>query len=428
MKKLVLLSILLSLSAPAWAQFTKQEVLDDINRAGAVYYAYPVSSPQHVTAPPKGYTPFYVSHYGRHGSRYLIADNDYLQVLNLMQKAHDAGALTPLGEDALERVKAVWAVSEGHGGDLSDLGARQAKGIAHRLYNAYPQIFAKGGKVTARSTTSLRCSLTMSAFCEGLKEKNPGLDVSRESSNKYMCYLNYHSPESCEFNSDNGPWREEYRKFEQAHVNGQRLAETLFSSSEYILKNINPMDLAWYFYWLAVDMQDTETGISFYDLFTKQELFDIYQVFNYRFYVQDANYKDAHGLAFDNVHPLLRNIIDGAEAAIAGTGDVATLRFGHDGNLIPLAGVLGLKDCYHSVSDPYEFYKAFASWKISPMAANIQIIFFKNDKGDVIVKFLHNEQETTLPAVHTDIAPFYRWSDLKRYYETTVLTPPTPRN
>lgn len=421
MKKLIVTLSLLLVAATVYSQNTREEVFENLDKAGAVYYAYPVHEPQAVTAPPKGYEPFYVSHYGRHGSRYLIGDGDYERMLVLMQKAHDAGALTPLGEDALERIKKVWVVSQGHGGDLSALGARQAHDIAERLYGAYPQIFKNGGRVTARSTVSLRCSLTMSAFCEGLKERNPRLEVTRESSNKYMCYLNYHSPESCEFNGENGPWREEYRKFEQAHVKGERLAESLFSSSEYILKNINPVELAWGFYWLAVDMQDTETGVSFYDLFTKQELFDIYQTFNYRFYVTDANYAGGRGMALENVHPLLRNIIDGAQAAIDGTGDVATLRFGHDGNLIPLTGVLGLKDCYNSEIDPYKFYQVFATYKIAPMAGNVQIIFFRNKQNDVILKFLLNEQETSVPAISTDIAPFYHWNDVKTYYETQVL-------
>lgn len=421
MKKLFISLLLLGVATTSFAQDAKEEIFADLNKAGSVYYAYPVSTPQHVTAPPKGFEPFYVSHYGRHGSRYLISDNDYKRVLDFMQKAHDAGALTPLGEDALNRIKKVWVDAEGHGGDLSPLGARQANGIAHRLYDAYPQIFKNGGRVTARSTVSLRCSLTMSAFCEGLKEKNPALVVTRESSNKHMSYLNYHSKESSDFNSESGPWCEEYRKFEEKHVNGERLANSLFSSQEYINKHVNPRELAWGFYWLAVDMQDMEEEVSFYDLFTKQELFDIYQVFNYRFYVQDANYAGGRGMSFENVHPLLRNVIESAEAAIAGKGDVATLRFGHDGNLIPFAGVLGLKDCYNSVMDPNEFYQAFRSHYIAPMGGNVQIIFFRNKKGEVIVKFLLNEQETSIPALKTDMAPFYRWSDVKNYYETEVL-------
>ncbi|MCQ2290268.1 MAG: histidine phosphatase family protein [Muribaculaceae bacterium] len=421
MKKLFISLLLLGAATTSFAQDAKEEIFADLNKAGSVYYAYPVSTPQHVTAPPKGFEPFYVSHYGRHGSRYLINDKDYKDMLDLMQKAHDAGVLTPLGEDVLSRIKKVWVNAEGHGGDLSPLGSRQANGIAHRLYDAYPQIFKNGGRVTARSTVSLRCSLTMSAFCEGLKEKNPALVVTRESSNKHMSYLNYHSQESSDFNSEKGPWREEYRKFEEKHVNGDRLAATLFNSKEYINKNVNPRKLAWGFYWFAVDMQDMEEEVSFYDLFTKQELFDIYQVFNYRFYVQDANYAGGRGMSFENVHPLLRNVIESAEAAIAGKGDVATLRFGHDGNLIPFAGVLGLKDCYNSVMDPNEFYQAFRSHYIAPMGGNVQIIFFRNKKGEVIVKFLLNEQETSIPALKTDMAPFYRWSDVKNYYETEVL-------
>lgn len=419
MSRIFSLLLWLSICLCGYAQDAKEEIFADINKAGAVYYAYPVTTPQHVTAPPKGFEPFYVSHYGRHGSRYLISDNDYQRMLRLMQKAHDAQALTPLGEDVLRRIKQLWKMAEGHGGDLSPLGERQARNIACRMADAYPEIFKHGGKVTARSTVSLRCALTMAAFCEGLKEKFPVLQVTRESSNKHMAYLNYHSPESCDFNGPDGPWQEEYRKFEEAHVKGDRLAQTLFNSKEYIYKHINPRDLAWGFYWLAVDMQDIDTDITFYDLFTKEELFNIYQVFNFRFYVQDANYAEGRGLAYANVSALLRNVIESAELAIAGKGDVATLRFGHDGNLIPFAGVLGLKDCNHSVSDPNLFYQAFRSHYIAPMAGNVQIIFFRNKQGEVLVKFLLNEQETTIP-IPTSTPPFYPWTQLKPYLQSQI--------
>ena len=48
------------------------------------------------------------------------------------------------------------------------------------------------------------------------------------------------------------------------------------------------------------------------------------------------------------------------------------------------------------------------------MAANLQIIFFRNKKGEVIAKLMLNEREVSLP-VKTDIAPFYRWDDLRAY-------------
>ena len=46
--------------------------------------AYPTPSGK-LTAPPAGYVPVYISHYGRYESRYLLSEQDYtrtLQVLN----------------------------------------------------------------------------------------------------------------------------------------------------------------------------------------------------------------------------------------------------------------------------------------------------------------------------------------------------------
>ena len=49
------------------------------------------------------------------------------------------------------------------------------------------------------------------------------------------------------------------------------------------------------------------------------------------------------------------------------------------------------------------------------MAANVQIVFFRNADNDVIVKFMHNEREQPVP-VKTDIYPFYHWKDVEAYY------------
>ena len=410
-------SVLLLLPALALAQdAAKEDIFNDLNKAGGVYYAYPVSTVEQ-TATPKGYEPFYISHYGRHGSRYLIADNDYYWVLKLMRKAKDAGALTPLGLDALDRVEKVWLEAEGRGGDLSPLGVRQHRGIAERMFRTFPEVFEGRVDISARSTIVMRCAMSMDAFCERLKELNPELNITREASNRYMCYMNYHSPESNAFNAPDGPWQEEYRKFEMSHTNGDRLVKSLFSDEKFVVRNVNPHTLMWGFYWLAVGMQDIETQVSFMDLFEPQELFDLYQSFNYRFYVGDSNYPGSNGMLLDNAKPLLRNVIESADAVIASGKTGATLRFGHDGNLIPFTGLLGMEGCYASVENPADFYKHFVSYEISPMAGNVQIIFFRNKKNhdDIIVKFLHNERETSVP-VETDIYPYYHWNDVRSYY------------
>ncbi len=412
-KSLILLSLFFA-SLSAVSQTTPEEVFATIEKAGGVYYAYPVTESLN-TAPPKGYEPFYISHYGRHGSRYLIGDNDYKWVLDMMTDAHNAGALTSLGEDVLARLQQVWIEAEGRGGDLSPLGVRQHKAIAKRMYESFPQVFAGDPVMSARSTIVMRCALSMDAFCESLKEQKPSMNITREASNRYMCYMNYHSPESNRFTAQDGPWREEYRKFEEAHTRPDRLVASLFSDAGYILRKVNPYNVMWGFYWIAVDMQNMETDISFMDLFEKQELFDLWQAFNYRFYVCDSNYPLSNGMLLDNAKPLLRNILESAEEVIAGGKNGATLRFGHDGNLIPLTGILRLKDCYNQEENPYNFYKVFSDFKIAPMAGNVQIVFFRNKAGDILVKFLHNERETSIP-VETDCFPFYHWNDVKSFW------------
>jgi hypothetical protein len=44
------------------------------------------------------------------------------------------------------------------------------------------------------------------------------------------------------------------------------------------------------------------------------------------------------------------------------------------------------------------------------------MIFYKNKKSDVLVKFLLNENEVSVP-VETKGFPYYQWNDVKTYLE-----------
>lgn len=218
LKQLLLCGMRWMCCVPLGAQTSKEEMFSTIEKTGGVYWAYPLDfAPQ--TRAPKGYKPFYVSHYGRHGSRYLIGDRDYKWLVDLFEEAHREGALSDLGEDTRQRLLKVWEEAEGHGGDLTPLGVRQHRGIAERMYAAFPEAFKGNPSISARSTVVLRCAMSMVAFGDRLKELNPNLRISYEASHKYMDYLNYHTDESNRFTSStDGPWAEEYRKFEDVHT------------------------------------------------------------------------------------------------------------------------------------------------------------------------------------------------------------------
>ena len=405
------------------AQTTFEEISADLNKAGGVYLAYPKVEAKQTPAP-KGYKPFYVSHYGRHGSRYLLGDDDYQWIIQLMTKADAVNGLTPLGKDVLQRLQLVWKETEGHGGDLTPLGVRQHQGIAERMSKNFPEVFRGKRHVSARSTVVYRCAMSMVAFGDRLKGLNPQLDINYEMSEKYMSYLNYHTDRSNAFtHGEKGPWVEEYRKFEAAQVKPDRLVNSLFSNADFIRCEVNPANLMWGLYWIAVDMQDIETPLSFYDIFTAQEMFDLWQCVNYRFYICNANPLASKGLVMANAKTLVENIIESADSAMKNRSIAATLRFGHDGNVIPLLALLQIENFDVAVAGPAEVYKHWCDFKATPMASNVQLVFFENKSGDVLVKFLHNEKEVHIP-VKTDIWPYYHWNEVKEYYQKRLSALP----
>ena len=86
----------------ASAQDAREEILQNVSLSGSNYVAY--RGPQKsLTKAPKGYEPYYLSHYGRHGSRYLIGDTDYDWPIQTLQRADSLGKLTALGQDVLRR-------------------------------------------------------------------------------------------------------------------------------------------------------------------------------------------------------------------------------------------------------------------------------------------------------------------------------------
>ena len=182
---------------------------------------------------------------------------------------------------------------------------------------------------------------------------------------------------------------------------------------------MNPETVMKKLFAIAGGMQNVETKLNFYDLFEKQELFDLWQCTNYRLYVNDANAAINNGLMFENQKPTLKNILENANKIITSKGKGATLRFAHDGNIIPLAMLLHLEGSYNSISDTDKFYEAWSDFKVAPMAGNIQIVFFRKPKsGEILVKFLLHEKEILVPTVKTDIAPYYNWRDVESYYKS----------
>ena len=105
----------LALTMPLAAQTPQEDFKRDITLSGSNYVAYRGPQKQ-LTPAPKGYKPFYLSHYGRHGSRYMIGKKAYDVPYFSLLKAKQEGKLTAKGEETLEKVKVIREEARGRDG------------------------------------------------------------------------------------------------------------------------------------------------------------------------------------------------------------------------------------------------------------------------------------------------------------------------
>lgn len=415
----ILTMLLAILPGIVLAQTTKKEIFKDIYRTGSNYFAYPGPSAKKLTQAPEGYTPFYISHYGRHGSRYMSNNEYYVTAINKLDSTAQSGILSAKGQEVLEKLRIGYADAWHRDGDLSKLGARQHQEIAHRMYERFPELLSQPLKIDARSSTVRRCMLSMFNFCQELQALNPSLDIAMDASERDFRWV----VEDLSIKPTETPASESYEQqrsaiFEGAH-NPTRLMASLFTDTGKAAEFINGRDLMEALYNVAEDLQNVpELGIELIDVFTKEELFNMWTGYN-------AGWLLNTGLVpgctpyYEQQREVLDSIVSTADHVIQKGEPTATLRFSHDSSVLPLAYLLGLKEARSGKPDIPNLYKYISIDKIIPMAANIQIIFYrKAGSDDVLVKFLLNENETTIPAVKTDCAPYYHWRDLRSFYLT----------
>lgn len=423
----IITTILLCLSTAISAQKAREDFKKDISLSASNYVAYRGPQKQ-LTWAPQGYTPYYISHYGRHGSRYLIGTSDYDKVYNALKAADEAGALTAKGKETLEKVRIICEEARGRDGELTQRGAEQHKGIAKRMYERFPEVFAGKTNVDAKSTIVIRCILSMENALQQLIIMNPELNITHDASNHDMYYMN--QPDTMlDRLKKVGTRRKEVAAFNKAHTHPDRLMKLLFNSDEYVKKNVNAGSLMDGLFKLASNIQSTETRhkFSMYDLFTEDEAYDQWLKSNAYWYIAFGPSPFSQSKQPYSQRNLLRKIISEADSCLAMPHPGATLRFGHDTMVMPLTCLLNLNGYGDMLTEDLEQLDdmAWNNYDIFPMATNIQFIFYGPEKDikagkapaekDILVKVLLCEDEATLP-IKQEKANCYKWTDFKDYY------------
>ena len=376
-----LLAVLLCLSTLTMAQTFSPE------RTGGVYYAYPVKAAQRVDIP-EGFEPFYISHYGRHGSRWLPSQDRYEWV---MRQFVDMKFLIPLGYSVKSRLDKVYVNAFGNAGKLTKLGKKQQQGIARRMAANYPEVFRGNPVVTARSSTSPRCRASMLAFIKEL----PCKGVEGQTDPSFMEYLNYESPELKALTA---------LVKRQPDISPERLISSMFIIPWPVE---DPVKLMSELHTIASDMQDIPLKVNLWDIFTKEEMMAVHAANNERMTICNGDTLVNDGIPARSSIALWEHIEKEADEMIAAKGHGASLRFGHDTALYRLLTLLRLQLPGKGMED------------IIPMAANLQMIFCRNAKSEIVVKFLLNEKVQKLPILSV-FSDCYRWEEVKSYMRERI--------
>ena len=382
------------------------------------YDIYPDSVPNNLTPAPAGKKPFYISHYGRHGSRYISNRTGYDMPYKMMLQAESVDELTPIGKKVLQEMKAIMGDSEDRWGELTYIGAQQHRQIARRMIERFPEVFEGAANVSARSTIVPRCMISMSYALMELARINPQLHITMESTKRTQHYMNFQDP-ILRKDYMTPEARKAYDAYVAPRTGNSRLMEMIFKNPDIVKEIVDETSFNYYLMKMGLFILNThmKTETFLLSLFQTEELYRMWQIDNALWYIQHGACKLNGGRQPYTQRHLLRQLIADADSCILLDRPGAQLRFGHETVILPLVCLIGINGYDLSTGNLNELERR--GWwcsSVFPMGANVQFIFYRSSPKDkdVLVKVLLNEQEATLP-VPTHSAPYYQWADVRRY-------------
>lgn len=415
-------TLLLILAVSSCRLSVAQSVIDLIKQrpsyASCNYDVYPDSITAKLTPAPAGKKPFYISHYGRHGSRYISNRSGFDTPYFMMLHADSLDELTPTGQQVLRHMNNIMRNTEGRWGELTGYGKQQMQKIGRRMAERFPEVFHPGANVTCISTVVPRCIESMGSLAMEMLQVCPQLHITMQASKRTQWYMNYQdkklrksymTPEA----------QKALDAYTATRMGNTRLMELIFKNPDIAEEFVNQEDFSYYLMKMGLFQLNTNfnRNTNLIGLFNTNDLYRMWQVDNAYWYLQHGACKLNGGNQPYTQRHLLKKMIADADSCIKLPDPGAQLRFGHETVLLPLVCLIGVNGFDFS-TDNLDELESHGWWcsSVFPMASNLQFIFYRSNPKDkdVLVKVLLNEVEATLP-ISTDCAPYYHWSDFRQY-------------
>ena len=395
----------------------REELLNDWNRASGLDRVLDWE-PKAGTPAPAGYQATYVSHYGRHGSRYAYTAKAYTVLLDMLREGAAADNLTPYGSSLLEQVEPFWTAVEYRVGDLTELGWAQHGKIARNMVRAYPKAFGKGSRVDACSSASVRAIMSMASCVSIIAREAPKtavyahqgkLDIQATRPNEKKNPFAYQGPEAV------FPYAESSEQFFlRRFPQYKEVLGRLFKDPVAALGERSPFDVFFNLYMFVGGMNSIpeELRLDVHGLLTPEEYVTLWEIDNYERFSEYLPYRVTCSSIVDDILAKARERLASGERG-------ADLRFGHDHIVMSLLMIMDIDDFNKYPANPDDLIQVFQTYR-SPMATNIQFVFYTSRRGEPLVKVLHNGDEVRLGRLTPYSGPYYKWSDVEAYLRERV--------
>lgn len=369
--------------------------------------AMPYVVPANPVSCPDSLTPVMINHVGRHGARYMSSPRFANTLLNALSRADSLGTLTATGKKLRKLTDYIITISQGRWGALDSLGMAEQRGIASRMYATYPQLF-QGHKINAISSYSPRCIMSMYEFTHQLSRLDNKVEIYTSSGRQNSPLMR--------FFDNNEEYREAVRSEAMKSAYSSFAEQTMtLSPLHRVLGNNYPLgndaaDIAMAEYEVVAATAAIGIPCDMSEYFTRQEINALWSIKNLSQYLQ-RTLNTISAVPAEIASPLLRDLITTTDAVAQGKSNATVmLRFGHAETLMPLLSLMHLQGCYYLTNYFDTVGKNWKNFHVVPMAANLQMILFRSDRGHYYVRFDVNEQPATL---RPDGPIYIPWNEAK---------------
>lgn len=366
--------------------------------------------PETDTPAPAGYKPVYLSHYGRHGARTGMKVGDtYEKVASVLQRAADKKMLTPSGDSLLNEVLLVQACHNGMDGRLTRRGEYEQHVLAERIYKRYKPVFKNGCKkirvemsIVPRSIVSGQC------FTQTLTSLQPDLQFSFDTGEKFFAYL------------DNSSTKEHSAavKARRDSINalsvsdGAEFFARIFKDPARGAALIGDPEQFQHLVWMtASEGKASGLEVDMFRHLPEEVIHKWWADLVRSIYMRHGNSVEYGDIRMPRTIPLVSVILRQAQQALSCGNVAADLKFGHDYPVLATANWFGLE----GVGDRLSWNDLPDAWSDPmniPFSSNLQLVFYRNNAGDVLVKFVYNGRERRVRDLTAVSGPYYRWTDV----------------